>query len=106
MAKLDPLSQLVQQKSELRAKIAHLEPRLTTLEVTIADRRIRGARLQRLLAQRDGVKDEISDCRGQVELLDMEIRHREQARPVQSIQFAHEVGEDGLPVDSVRHLTW
>jgi hypothetical protein len=97
---------LIEQRKELASRLAVSEGRLTALEVVISDERVRGERLQRVLAEKDRLTEEIDQCRGQLDLLDREIRHREQAPPAHSIRFVHEVGDDGLPVDSIRHLTW
>lgn len=107
MGKQDPLSQLKRQRLDLRQKAERLERQLATAEITIADERIRGARLRRLLAERDRLKEQAAECSAQLDQASRDIERRENAPETPaSPGVTWEIAPDGSPADSVRHLTW
>ena len=107
MGKQDPLSQLLRRRIDLRARGQHFEREIAELEPAI--QRARGSLFRKLMDERDGLREQLVESRTQLGPIEADIaaiQRREAAPPKASIHFAHEVGEDGLPVDSIRHLRW
>ena len=104
----DPLSQLISRQRELRARLDYLQREITGLEPAIE--KAKGERFRTLMTQRDGWREQLVESRtqlGPIEADIVAIRRRDAGPPkADGFRFTSEIGENGLPVDSIQNLRW